>query len=86
MMENSRHLNTSTQTAGCLLPEMPGIRHPAVKAHADFRAQQESATVCTFTWEGCALCRICSPVMSSTPPFGSFTPPLDKKLQLSLES
>lgn len=40
MMKNSRHLNTSTQTAGSLLPEMPGIHHLAMRAwmpDADFR-------------------------------------------------
>lgn len=32
MMKNSRHLNTSTQTAGSLLPEMPRIHHLARRA------------------------------------------------------
>jgi hypothetical protein len=40
MMKNSRYLNTSTQTAGSLLPEMPGIYHLAMRAQipdTDFR-------------------------------------------------
>lgn len=40
MMKNSRHLNTSTQTAGSLLPEMPRIHHLARRAwipDTDFR-------------------------------------------------
>lgn len=40
MMKNSRDLNTSTQTAGGLLPEMPKIHHLAMRVQrpdADFR-------------------------------------------------
>lgn len=40
MMKTSRDLNTSTQTAGSLLPEMPKIHHLAMRAQrpdADFR-------------------------------------------------
>ena len=40
MMKNSRDLNTSTQTASSLLPEMPKIHHLAVRVQrpdADFR-------------------------------------------------
>lgn len=40
MMKNSRHLNTSAQTAGSLLPEMPRIHHLARRAQipdTDFR-------------------------------------------------